>query len=161
MNATRRSNNDLRAILQGLYLIVHTRSTNASVAFHVNQVANSDNDLLNMLSKLASRGQNERLALLNRGVDLLENRNRESSCLSSTRRSLGNYVAALDDGHDGTLLKSRGTLEAISIHWPDISKEGRSTMRVRRKLTTTEQLRREAHVIEGLDRLVMVGLDLT
>jgi hypothetical protein len=48
----------------------------------------------------------------------------------------------LDNGHDGTLLDSRGTLETVGVN-------------------TTEELRTEVHLIERVDSLIVVGLDLT
>lgn len=48
----------------------------------------------------------------------------------------------LDDGHDGPLLNSRGTLETVGID-------------------TTKQLGLQVHGIERVGNLIIVGLDLT
>jgi hypothetical protein len=109
------TDNDLRAVLEGLHVITDTGATNAGVALNVHEVANSDNNFLNLLSKLTGGGKDQSLALLDVGVDLLENRDGESGGLSSTGLSLGNDIVALDDGHDGTLLDSGGTLETVGI----------------------------------------------
>ncbi|KAI6772526.1 hypothetical protein HG530_003484 [Fusarium avenaceum] len=109
------TDNDLRTVLEGLHVITDAGTTNAGVALNVHEVANSDNNLLNLLSKLTGGGKDQSLALLDVGVDLLENRDGESSGLSSTGLSLGNDIVALDDGHDGTLLDGGGTLETVGV----------------------------------------------
>lgn len=48
----------------------------------------------------------------------------------------------LDDGHDGTLLDSRGALETVGID-------------------AAKQLSLQVHVVEGVGGLIVVGLDLT
>jgi hypothetical protein len=62
------------------------------MALNVHEVTDGDNDLLDLLSKLTSRGQDEGLALLDRGVNLLKDGNGESSRLASTRLGLGNDI---------------------------------------------------------------------
>lgn len=109
------TDDDLRAILEGLHVLADAGTTNASVTLNVHEVANSDDNLLNLLSQLTGGGQDQSLALLDRGVNLLENGNRESSRLASTRLGLGNDIVALDDGHNGALLNSRRSLETVGI----------------------------------------------
>jgi hypothetical protein len=53
----------------------------------------------------------------------------------------GGVKLTLDDGHDGALLDSRGTLETVGVD-------------------TTEELSLEVHVVEGVGGLIVVGLDL-
>ena len=48
----------------------------------------------------------------------------------------------LDDWHNGALLDSRWTLETVGVH-------------------TTEKLWLQVHGIEGVDGLIVVGLDLS
>jgi hypothetical protein len=62
------------------------------VALDVHEVADGDNDLLNLLSQLTGGGQDEGLALLDIGVDLLENRDREGGGLASTGLGLGDDI---------------------------------------------------------------------
>lgn len=64
------------------------------MAFNLHEVANSDNNLLDLLSQLTSRGKDERLALLDVRVDLLKDRDGEGSGLSGTRLGLGNDIVA-------------------------------------------------------------------
>ena len=51
------------------------------------------------------------------------------------------HVLTLDDWHDGALLDSRWALETISVD-------------------AAEQLWLQVHVVEGVDGLIVVGLDL-
>jgi hypothetical protein len=87
---------------------------------------------LDLLSKLSGRGKDESLGLLLSGVDLdmsmplgknkkreethsLKDRDRESSGLSSTRLGLSDTITASNDGHNGSLLDSRGSLETVGV----------------------------------------------
>ena len=162
VDTARSSNDDLGAVLEGLHVIANAGSTNAGVALDVHEVANSDNDLLDLLSQFTGGGEDQSLALLHSGVDLLENGNGESSRLASTRLGLGNHVVTLNDGHDGTLLDGRRALETVGVNY--VSKA--SVSRVfgcphGAKLTTTEELRLQGHVIERVNGLVIVRLDLS
>jgi hypothetical protein len=142
VDTARGSDNDLGAVLKSLHVITDAGATNAGVALDVHEVTNGNDDLLDLLGKLTGRSKDESLALLDRGVNLLENGNGESSRLASTRLGLGNDIVTLDDGHDSALLDSRGALKTVGVD-------------------TTEKLRLEAHVVEGVNGLVVVGLDLT
>ena len=86
------TNDDLRTFLKNLHVLTNAGTTNAGVALNLHEIANSDNNLLNLLGQLASGGENQSLALLNSRVDLLESRDRESSSLASTRLGLGNNI---------------------------------------------------------------------
>ena len=115
LNTARCSDDNLRAILEGLHIITHTGSTNASVALNVHEVADGNNDLLNLLGKLAGGGEDEGLARLYGRVDLLKNGDGKGGGLASTRLGLGNDIVTLDDGHDRALLDSRGALETVGV----------------------------------------------
>lgn len=92
MDTARGTNNDLGAVLKSLHVVTDAGATNAGVALDVHEVADGDNDLLNLLGKLTSGGKNERLALLDVGVDLLEDRDGEGGGLASTRLGLSNDI---------------------------------------------------------------------
>ena len=98
------------------------------------EVADGNNDFLNLLSQFPSRGEDECLTGLDIRVDLLEDGDGECSSLSSAGLSLGNDVGTwtinsvcrmtdlcfssmrtLDDWHNSTLLDSRWALETIGI----------------------------------------------
>jgi hypothetical protein len=72
----------------------------------------------------------------------------------------------LDDGHDSTLLDSGGTLETVGVDCAGLL----TSLSICIwgvwvyywfQLTTTEQLGLEVHVVEGVDGLIVVGLDLS
>lgn len=127
------TDDDLRAVLEGLHVITDGGTTNAGVALNVHEVTDGDNDLLDLLGQLAGGGEDKSLAGLEGGVDLLENGDRESGSLASTGLGLSNDIVAfgesagvghfvekwcfltLDDGHDSALLDSRGTLETVGV----------------------------------------------
>lgn len=92
MDTARCSNNDLGTVLQGLHVVTDTGATNASMAFNAHEIANSNDDLLDLLSQLTSGGQNEGLALLEGRVDLLKNGDGKSGSLASTRLGLRNNI---------------------------------------------------------------------
>ena len=79
-------------ILEDLHVIANDGTTNAGVALNVHEVADGDDDLLNLLSKLTGGGKDECLALLDAQVDLLENRDGEGGGLSGTGLSLGDNI---------------------------------------------------------------------
>lgn len=116
MNTAGGTDNDLRTILEGLHVVTNAGATNAGVALNVHEIANSDNDLLDLLSKLTGGSKDQSLTLLDSRVDLLENGDGESGSLSGTRLSLSNDIVALDNGHDSTLLNGRRALETIGVN---------------------------------------------
>jgi hypothetical protein len=115
LNTAGSTDNNLRTVLEGLHVLTDTGTTDTSVALNLHEISNGNNDLLNLLSKLTGRGKDQSLALLDVGVDLLENRDGEGSGLSSTGLGLSNDIVTLDNGHDSTLLDSRGTLETVGV----------------------------------------------
>lgn len=142
VDTTGSTDNDLRAVLESLHVVANAGTTNAGVALDAHEVTDSDDDLLDLLGQLTGRGENEGLALLEVGVDLLEDGDGESGGLSGTGLSLSNNIVTLNDGHDSTLLDSRGALETIGVD-------------------STEELGLQVHGVEGVDGLIVVGLDLT
>lgn len=117
MDTAGSADDDLGTVLEGLHVVAHAGSTNAGVALNLHKVANSDDNLLDLLSKLTGGCQDQGLALLEVVVNLLENGNGKGGRLSSSRLGLGNNVVALDDGHDGALLDGRGPLKTIGVDW--------------------------------------------
>lgn len=92
VDTTRGSHNHLRTILKSLHVVTNACSTNASMALDVHEISDSNNDLLDLLSQLTGRSKDKRLALLDAGVDLLENGNGESGGFTSTGLGLGNHI---------------------------------------------------------------------
>jgi hypothetical protein len=96
MDAARGANNDLRTILKCLHIIADAGSANTCVALDAHEVADGDDDLLNLLRKLTCRGKNQCLALLDVGIDLLKNRDGECGCLASSGLRLRNNIVTLE-----------------------------------------------------------------
>lgn len=94
MDTTRRTDNDLGAVLQSLHVVTNAGTANAGVALNVHEVTDGNNDLLNLLSKLTGGGEDQSLALLQAGVDLLKNGDGESGSLAGTRLGLRNDIVA-------------------------------------------------------------------
>jgi hypothetical protein len=88
------TNDDLGAVLESLHVIANAGATNAGVALDVHEVTNGDDDLLDLLGQLTGGSKNESLAGLDGGVDLLEDGDRESSGLASTRLGLSDNIMA-------------------------------------------------------------------
>jgi len=137
MDTARSTDNDVHTVLKDFHVIADDSSPNTSMTFNIHEISNSNNDLLNLLSELTGRGQDQSLALLDRQIDLLENRNRESRSFSSPRLSLGDNITVywifdilimeertrrkrgvkhtIDDRENGTLLNGRRTLKTINV----------------------------------------------
>jgi hypothetical protein len=94
VNTTWSSNDNLRTLLKSLHVITDAGTTNAGMALDVHEVTNGDNDLLDLLSQLTSWSKDQSLALLDVGVELLEDGNGESGGLSGTRLGLSNDIVA-------------------------------------------------------------------
>ncbi len=65
------SNDNLWTILQSLHILTDVGAANTGMALNVHEVTNGDDDFLDLLSKLTSRGKDQSLAGLEIGVDLL------------------------------------------------------------------------------------------
>ncbi|KAI7360151.1 ATP-dependent RNA helicase [Hortaea werneckii] len=142
VDTARSANNDLRAVLQRLHVVPHAGATNAGVALNVHEVANGHDDLLDLLSQLTGRGEDQTLASLDVRVELLEGGDSEGSGLAGTRLGLSDHIVALDDGHDRTLLNRGWALETVGVN-------------------AAEQLAPEVHRVEGVGGLIVVRLDLS
>jgi hypothetical protein len=106
MNTARGSDNDLRTIGESLLIIANAGSSDTGVTFNIHEIADGDDNLLDLLRQLTGRGEDQSLALLDIGIDLLEDRDGEGGSLSGTRLSLSNDVVAwnslADDIDNGT-----------------------------------------------------------
>lgn len=126
--------------LQLAHVIAHVGAADARVALGLQVIAEGNHDLLDLGRQLTGRGQNQRLAFWDVGVDLLQDRDGKCSSLTSTRLGLGNDVVPLDARHNSALLDGRRLLETVGVD-------------------AAEQLLLQAHVVEVVDGLVPVGLD--
>jgi len=106
----------------------------------VHVVAESDNDLLNLLSKLTGRCEDESLSGLYREVEFLEDRDGKGCSLSGTGLGLSDDIVTLDDRDNRTLLDGGRTLETVSVD-------------------TAEKLWLDIHVVKVIDHFIPVGLN--
>jgi hypothetical protein len=90
------TDDDLGAVLEGLHVVTDGSTTNAGVARDVHEVTDSDDDLLDLLGQLAGRGEDQGLAGLDGGVDLLEGGDGEGSGFTRTGLSLCNDIVACE-----------------------------------------------------------------
>jgi hypothetical protein len=96
LDTARSSNNDLRTVLKGLHVFSDVGAANAGVAFNVHEVANGHNDLLNLLSELTGGCEDQSLAGLEVGVDLLKSGDGERCSLSGAGLSLSDDIGAFE-----------------------------------------------------------------
>lgn len=94
MNTARSTNDNLRTVTEGSHVLTDVGTTDTGVALNAHEVTNGNNDLLDLLGQLTGRGNNQSLACLHVGVDLLESGDGEGGSLSSTRLGLGNDIVA-------------------------------------------------------------------
>ena len=90
------ADDDLGAVLEGLHVVTDGGTANAGVARDVHEVTDGDDDLLDLLGQLAGGGEDESLAGLDRGVDLLEGGDGEGSGFTRTRLGLRNDIVACE-----------------------------------------------------------------
>jgi len=94
VNTAGGTDNDLGTLLESLHVVADVGATNAGVALDLHEVADGDNDLLDLLSKLAGGSEDQGLAGLDAGVDLLEDGDGEGGGLAGTGLGLGDNVVA-------------------------------------------------------------------
>ena len=111
VHTTRSTDNDVNTLLQLAHVLTDVGPTDTGVTFDVHVVTESDHDLLDLLSKLACRCEDEGLGPFDRAVELLEDRDREGCGLASTGLGLSDDIVTPDDGDNRTLLNGGRTLE--------------------------------------------------
>ena len=92
LNTSRCPDNNMRSSLKSRHIITDTGASNAGMAVDGHEIANGDDDFLNLLGQLARRCKNQCLACLEIGVKFLEDRDGEGSSLSGSRLRLGNDI---------------------------------------------------------------------
>jgi hypothetical protein len=93
VNTTRSTNNDMDTILENFHVVTNDSSSDTSMTLDVHEIADGNNDLLDLLGKLTGGSQDQGLALLDAEVDFLQDGDRESSGLSCAGLSLGDNIA--------------------------------------------------------------------
>ena len=112
-DTTGSADNDVNTLLQLAHILADVRSTDAGVTFYVHVVAESDDDLLNLLSKLTGRCEDESLGASDGEVKLLKDGDGEGRGLAGTGLGLSDDIVTLDDGDNRTLLDCGRTLETL------------------------------------------------
>ena len=81
---------------------------------YLQKISQCSHDLLNLLSQLASGGEDQSLALQLVVVQTLENSGTEGGSLSSPRLGLLNHIQLFAEGNDALLLDCRRLLETCN-----------------------------------------------
>ena len=71
LNTAWSTNDDVRTVLQSFHVVPHARTANASMTFDAKEIAQSNNNFLDLLCKLTSRSKDEGLTGLDAAVDFL------------------------------------------------------------------------------------------
>lgn len=87
-----RADHHLRAVLESLHVVSYAGTADAGMALNLHEVTDGDDDLLNLLRKLASGSEDERLASLDAWVDLLKDGDREGGRLAGTGLCLSDDI---------------------------------------------------------------------
>jgi len=124
---------------QHVDVVGHLGAADARVGDDVEVVADGAHDLVRLVGELASRREDERLALLHAQVHALQDADGERGGLAGARLGLGDGVEPSDDGHDAALLNGGRLLETVRV---DAAKE----------------VLLELHFVKGGACLVPVGL---
>ena len=92
LDTTGGTDDDLGTLTESGHVLTDIGTTDTGVALKGHEVTDGNNNLLDLLGQLTGGGENESLASLQVGVDLLESRDGESGSLSGTGLSLGDNV---------------------------------------------------------------------
>ena len=115
-DATGRADNDLGtgANLTGVVMTGNTADREHHVNLHV--AAEGANNGRNLLRELVSVGHDEGLGGLLGGVNAAQETDAEGAGLACTGLCLTEYIATLDEGHDGNGLNGGWLLEAVGVN---------------------------------------------
>lgn len=86
------TDNDLGTLTESGHVLTDIGTTDTGVALKGHEVTNGDNDLLDLLGQLTGGSEDQGLASLQVGVDLLESRDGESGSLSGTGLGLSDNI---------------------------------------------------------------------
>mmetsp|Transcript_39530 Transcript_39530/g.86102 ORF Transcript_39530/g.86102 Transcript_39530/m.86102 type:complete len:348 (+) Transcript_39530:319-1362(+) len=92
VHATGGTHDAVHTALESALILAHAGATNAGVALHLEVVAQSAHDLLDLLRQLTGGGQDESLALHDSVVELVEDASAESRGLTGTGLSLLDHI---------------------------------------------------------------------
>jgi hypothetical protein len=86
------TDNDLGTGTESVHVLADVGTTDTGVAVEGHEVTDGDDDLLDLLGQLTGGSEDESLASLDLGVDLLESRDGEGSGLTGTGLGLGDNI---------------------------------------------------------------------
>mmetsp|Transcript_21655 Transcript_21655/g.38242 ORF Transcript_21655/g.38242 Transcript_21655/m.38242 type:complete len:419 (-) Transcript_21655:49-1305(-) len=138
-NAAGGSYHDVNTFLKDADIVANSGTTNTAVDLYAHEISEVDHYLLGLHSQLTGGRQDNSLALVNIGVDLLQGSNSKSTSLTGTGLCLRDGIVSQKDGLDSALLDSGGVLETYGEY-------------------TTEEVLAQVHSVEGLGNLGPVGL---
>jgi hypothetical protein len=93
-NTTGSADDHLGTVLESLHVVSYAGTADAGMALDAHEIADGHDDLLDLLGELTGRGEDEGLACLDVGVDLLEDRDGEGGGLARAGLCLSNDVGA-------------------------------------------------------------------
>lgn len=88
------TDDDLGAVTEGVHVITDSGTTDTGVALDVHEVADGDDDLLDLLSQLTGGSDDQGLSGVQAGVQLLQSGNGEGGGLASTGLGLSDDIGA-------------------------------------------------------------------
>lgn len=94
LNTAGGTDDDLGALAESGHVLTDVGTTDTGVALEAHEVTNGHHDLLDLLGQLTGRSENQSLAGLQVGVDLLESGDGEGGGLSGTGLGLSDHIAA-------------------------------------------------------------------
>mmetsp|Transcript_22933 Transcript_22933/g.38244 ORF Transcript_22933/g.38244 Transcript_22933/m.38244 type:complete len:260 (-) Transcript_22933:257-1036(-) len=116
VHSARGAHDHLHALLQGADVVAHSGSAHTGHDLYVHEVSQRGDDLHDLLRQLASGCEDERLAVLDLHINLLQNADGKSSSLTSTGLGLSNHVFAHQGWLNSTLLNCRRLLKPIRVN---------------------------------------------
>ena len=105
----------MRAMLQVENILVHISSPDAAVHLYLHEVAQGQAHPLRLLGQFSCRREYQHLRLPYGQFESVERAKREDARLARATLTLHDYVAALNDGQNGSLLHGGGLIEAIGV----------------------------------------------
>ena len=102
------------AIFQGLSILPGIGASDATSGVDFNELAETEDDLVDLLSELSGGGKDDGLAFGRLGVDKVEQANGKGGSFAGSWLCLGDGVLFADDGDNTLLLNDGGLLEAKS-----------------------------------------------
>ena len=116
-HAARRADHDLRAALEALDLAVHRRAAVDGDGATLRNWPMRRDLLGDLHAELAGRGQDQRLHVSGRGLDLLDDRDAEGGGLAGARLRLADQVLAAPQRRDGARLDLGRASRSPSSRW--------------------------------------------